>query len=194
MIKIAIRRVVELESAHANIIQRLVVDAEGLVGVLDELVHRQSSVVWLDNGVGDLWRWHDGKSGHHTVWELFTNFGDEKCTHTSTGATAEGVSDLEALKAVTALSLTTNDIENLVNEFGTLSIMAFGPVVAGTRLAKDKVVGAEELTEWTSTNSIHGTWLKIDEDGTGHELVAGSLAGICQLSSWILVLGLYLPR
>jgi hypothetical protein len=85
------------------------------------------------------------------------------------------VGDLEALKAVAALGLTTDDIEDLVDELGTLSVVTLGPVVASTGLTENEVVGAEKLTERTSTDGIHGTGLKIDEDGARDVLVAGSL-------------------
>jgi proteasome assembly chaperone (PAC2) family protein len=86
------------------------------------------------------------------------------------------VGDLETLEAVAALGLATNDIEDLVDELGTLSVVTLGPVVSGTGLTEDEVVGAEELTEWASTDGIHGTWLQIDENGTRHVLVAGGLS------------------
>ncbi len=108
----------------------LVVDAEGLIGVLNQLVDRESSVVWFNDSVGDLGRGDDGKGGHHAVWELFADLGDQQCAHTSTGTTAERVSDLEALEAVAALSLTSDDIENLVNKLSTLGVVTLGPVVA----------------------------------------------------------------
>jgi hypothetical protein len=85
------------------------------------------------------------------------------------------VGDLEALEAVTAFSLATDDIEDLVHKFGTLSVVALGPIVTSTRLAEDEIVRAEELTKWTSADSVHGTWLKIDEDCARDELVTGSL-------------------
>jgi hypothetical protein len=87
------------------------------------------------------------------------------------------VSDLEALEAITALGLTADDIENLVNKLGTLSVMTLGPVVSSTRLAEDEVVGAEELAERSSADGIHGAGLEIDEDRTGNILVAGGLQG-----------------
>ena len=45
--------------------------------------------------------------------------------------------------------------------------MTLGPVVTGTGLTEDEVVGSEELTERSSTDGVHGAWLKIHEDGTG---------------------------
>ena len=44
----------ELQRAEADVVQGLVVDAEGLVGVLDQLMDRQGGVVRLDDGVGNL--------------------------------------------------------------------------------------------------------------------------------------------
>ena len=135
----------------------------------------EGGVVGLDDGVGDLWRGDDGEGGHHAVWELLTDLADQERTHASTSSTTEGVGDLEALEAVAALSLATDNIEDLVDKLSTLGVVTLCPVVASTRLTEDEVVGAEELTEWTGTNSIHSTWLQIDEDGTRNVLIARGL-------------------
>lgn len=135
----------------------------------------EGSVVRLDNGVGDLGRGHDGESGHHTVGELLTNLGDQERSHTGTGTTTKRVSDLETLEAVAALGLTTDNIQDLVDQLGTLGVMTLGPVVASTGLTEDEVVGTEELTERTGTDGVHGTGLQVDEDGTGNILVTGGL-------------------
>jgi hypothetical protein len=45
------------------------------------------------------------------------------------------VGQLEALQAVTALSLFPNHIQDGVHQFSALCVVAFGPVVAGSRLA-----------------------------------------------------------
>jgi len=44
--------------------------------------------------------------------------------------------------------------------------MTLGPVVTGTGLSEDEVVWSEELTEWSSSDGVHGSWLKIHEDGS----------------------------
>ena len=61
MVKIAVGGRSKLECTETDIVQRLVVDAERLVGVLDKLMHRQCGVVRLDNGVGDLLLRDDSK-------------------------------------------------------------------------------------------------------------------------------------
>ena len=45
----------ELEGSETDIVQSLVIDAHNLIGVLDELMHGKGGVVWLNNGIGDLW-------------------------------------------------------------------------------------------------------------------------------------------
>jgi hypothetical protein len=176
VVKIPVGWVGELEGFHADIVESLVVNTEGLVGVLDQLMDGKGGVVWLDNSVRDFGGWDDGESSHHAVGKLFANLGDQERTHTGTSSTTKGVGDLEALEAVTALSLSTNNVKNLVDKLSTLSVMALSPVVTSTGLTENEVIGAEELTEWASADGIHGTWLQIDQDGPRNILVAGSLA------------------
>jgi len=102
----------QLQCAEANFVQGFVINAEGLVGVLDELMNGEGGVVGLDDGVRDLGRWDDRECAHHPVGILFPDLGDEEGTHTSTSTTTEGVSDLETLEAVSALGLLTDNIKN----------------------------------------------------------------------------------
>jgi len=178
VVEVTVRWVVELEGSHADIVESLVIDTEGLVGVLDQLMDGESGVVWLDNGIGDLWRWDNGESGHHAVWELLTDLGDQKRTHTGTSSTTEGVGDLEALEAVTALRLATHDIKNLVDKLSTLGVMSLSPVVTGTGLTENEVVWTEKLAEWAGADGIHGTRLQIDKNGTRNILVARCLESV----------------
>lgn len=191
VVQVTVGRLGELEGTHANVVESLilsvffmsvfprvsylVIDTESLVRVLNKLVNGEGSVVRLNNGVGDLGGGDDGESGHHTVGELLTDLRDQECTHTGTGTTTQGVGDLETLEAVTALGLTADDIEDLVNKLGTLSVVTLSPVVTSTGLTEDEVVGAEKLAEGTGADSIHGTGLQIDQNGTGNVLVTAGL-------------------
>lgn len=143
--------------------------------MLNQLVNGEGGVVGLDNGVGDLGGRNNGESGHHTVGEFLTDLGDQEGTHTGTGTTTQGVSDLETLEAVTSLSLTADNIDNVVNQLSTLSVVTLGPVVTSARLAEDEVVGTEKLTERTGTDGVHGTRLEVNQDGTGNIFVTGGL-------------------
>ncbi len=49
----------QLQRAEADVVESLIVNAERLVGVLNQLVDGEGGIVWLDNGVGHLGRGHN---------------------------------------------------------------------------------------------------------------------------------------
>merc|ERR1712073_215616 len=123
MVKITIGGGGELEGTEADIVKGLVIDAHDIIGVLDELMHGEGSVVGLDDGIRDLGGRHDGEGAHLSVGVLLTDLGDEEGAHAGAGTTTEGVGDLEALEAITTLSLLTDDVEDGVDELGTFGIV-----------------------------------------------------------------------
>ena len=173
MVKITVGWGGELEGSEADIIKGFVINAHNLIGVFDKLMDGEGSVVWLNNGIGDLWGWHDGESDHHSVWVFLSDLGDEESSHTGSSSSSKGVSNLETLKAIATFSFFSNDIEDGVDKFGTLGVMTLGPVVTGTRLSEDKVVWTEDLSEWARPYRVHGTWFKVNEDGPRDVLAAG---------------------
>lgn len=134
VVKIAVGGGGELQCAEADIVERFVVNAVGLIGVFYKLVNGEGGVVGLYNSVRNFRGWNDAESVHDPVGVLLTDLGDEKRTHARAGTATKGVSELEALKAVTALGLLTNNIENRVNEFSSLSVVTLSPVVTSTTL------------------------------------------------------------
>merc|ERR1711934_160059 len=109
------------------------------------------------------------------VGVLLTDLGDEESSHTGAGATSEGMGELEALKAIAGLGLLTDDVKHGVDELGALGVVALGPVVTGSGLAEDEVVGAEDLTEGAGADGVHGAGLQVHQDGAGHVAAAGGL-------------------
>merc|ERR1712079_578300 len=109
VVKITVGGGGELEGTEADIVEGLVVNAHDIVGVLDELMDGEGSVVGLNDGIRDLGGWHDREGAHLSVGVLFSDLGDEEGSHTRAGTTTEGVGDLEALEAIATLSLLTDD-------------------------------------------------------------------------------------
>ena len=178
MVKITVGWGGELEGSEADIVEGLVINAHNLIGVLDELMDGEGGVVRLNDGIRDLGGGHDGEGAHNSVGVLFSDLGDQEGSHTRAGTTSEGVGDLEALKAVRALSLLSADIEDGVDELGTLGVVTLGPVVTGTGLSENEVVGSEELTERSGSDGVHGSWLKIHEDSSGDVSSTGSFVEV----------------
>ena len=124
----------KLKSTEADVVKCLVVDAIGLISVLYKLVNREGGIVWFHDCIRHLRGWHYAEGVHDSVGILFANLGDEQRTHTGASATTKGVSELEALETVTALSLLTNHIKNRVYQLSPFCVVTFCPVVASTTL------------------------------------------------------------
>jgi len=86
--------------------------------------------------------------------------------------------DLETLKAVATLGLTTNNVKDLVNQLRTLGVVTLCPVVASARLTEDEIVRTEKLSKRSSTNGVHCARFQVNEDSTGNELVSGGLVEV----------------
>merc|ERR1712100_346790 len=168
MVKITVGGGGELEGSEADIVEGLVINAHNLVGVLDKLMDREGSVVGLNDGIRDLGGRHDGESAHDTVGVLLTDLGDQEGAHTGASTTTEGVGNLETLEAIATFSFLADNVEDGVDELSTFGVVTLGPVVTGTGLTEDEVVGSEELTEGTSTDGVHGSGLEIHKDGAGN--------------------------
>ena len=82
------------------------------------------------------------------------------------------------MKAITALSLLADNIEDGVDQLSTFGVVTLGPVVTGSGLTEDEVIGAEELTEWAGADGVHGAGLQIHEDGAGDIASTGGLVEV----------------
>ena len=175
VVEVAVSGGGQLERAEADVVQGLVVHDHALVGVLHELVDGQGGVVGLDDGVRHLGGREHGEGEHDAVGVLLADLGDQESAHTGSGTTTHGVGDLEALQAVAGLGLLAHDVEHGVNELSALGVVAFGPVVAGTGLSENEVVGAEQLAERSRADGVHGSGLEVHEDGAGDVASTGGL-------------------
>mmetsp|Transcript_5832 Transcript_5832/g.11227 ORF Transcript_5832/g.11227 Transcript_5832/m.11227 type:complete len:313 (+) Transcript_5832:51-989(+) len=89
MVEVAEGRGGELESTKADVVERLVVNAEALVGVLDKLMHGEGGVVRLNNSIRHLGGRHDGEGKHDTIRVLLADLGDQQSSHARASSTTE---------------------------------------------------------------------------------------------------------
>ena len=86
------------------------------------------------------------------------------------------MSHLETLEAVSVLSFLPYGVHGFVNDLSTLSVVAFSIAIACAALAKDHVIGAEELSDRRCSHTVDDSRLEVDEDGSGH--IAASVSFI----------------
>ena len=178
MVKITVGRGGELKGAEADIVKGLVIKREALIGVLNKLMYGKGTVIRLNDGIRHLGGRDHGVGRHDAIGVFLTDLGDKESTHTSTGTTTHGVGELETLKAIARFGLLADNIKDRVDQLSTLGVVTLGPIVTSSGLTEDKVIRAEELTERTSTDGIHGTGLKIHKNGTGHIAATGGFVEV----------------
>jgi hypothetical protein len=168
----------QFQGTETDVVQGFVVQHHDFVGVFDQLVNGQGGVVWFDDGVGHFWGRKDREGHHDSVGVFFTDLGDQQSSHTGSGTTTQRVSDLETLKAIARFGFFTHDVQNGIDQFGTFGVVTFGPVITGTGLSEDKVIGAEQLAEGSGTDGIHGTRFQIHKDGSGDISATGGFVKV----------------
>jgi len=178
VVEITVGRGGKLQGSEANIVKGLVIKREALIRVLHKLVNREGAVVGFDDGIRHLRGGDNGVGRHDTIGVLLSHLGDKEGSHTGSGTTTHGVGELESLEAVAGLSLLADNIKNRVDQLSTLGVVTLGPIVTGSGLAEDEVIRAEELSEGTGTDGVHGSGLKIHEDSTGDISTTGGLVEV----------------
>jgi hypothetical protein len=88
------------------------------------------------------------------------------------------VGDLETLKAIATFSFLSNNVEDGVDKFSTFGVMTLSPVVTGSGLTEDEVIWSEELTEWSSSDGVHGSGFEIHKDSSGDITTAGGFVEV----------------
>ena len=168
MVEVTVRGRGELERTEADIVQGLVIENHALIGVLYKLMHGKRGVVRLDDSVGYLGGREDRERKHDSVRVLLSDLGDQQGSHTGSRTSSHGVGDLESLKAVTGLGLLSDNVKDGVDELSSLGVVTLGPVITGSGLSENKVIGTEELSERSGSHGIHRTGLKIHKDSSGN--------------------------
>jgi len=178
MVQVTIGGGGKLEGSEANIVKGFVIDDHALIGVFDQLMDGKGGVVGFNDGVGHLGGGDDGEGFHDSVGVFFSDLRDKEGSHSGTGSSSEGVGDLEPLEAIASFGFLSDDVEDGVDEFSSFGVMSLGPVVSGSGLAEDEVVGSEELTERSGSDGVHGSGFEIHQDGSGNVTTSGGFVEV----------------
>ena len=75
VVEVAIGGGRQLQRAEADVVQSLIVDAESVICVLDQLMYREGGIVGLHHSVRNLGTGNNAEGVHDPVGELFPNLG-----------------------------------------------------------------------------------------------------------------------
>ena len=165
----------DVEVSSADVVDSLVVEHDGDVGVLEEGVGGEHGVVGLNDGGRNLRRGVDGEAELGLLAVVDGESLEEERAETGAGTTTNGVEDEEALEASALVSELSDSVEAEINDFLADGIVTTGEVVGGILLAGDELLGVEQLSVGTGTNLIDDGWLEIEEDSAGNVLASTSI-------------------
>jgi len=112
VVQVTISRGGKLQGSEANIIQGFIVNNHAFIGVFNQLMDRQSSIVGFDDSVGHFGGGDHRECLHDSIGVFFSDLGDEEGTHTRSSTTSQRVGHLESLEAVATFSFLSHDIKD----------------------------------------------------------------------------------
>mmetsp|Transcript_35141 Transcript_35141/g.25614 ORF Transcript_35141/g.25614 Transcript_35141/m.25614 type:complete len:447 (+) Transcript_35141:68-1408(+) len=174
-VKVGVGGSLDIEVSSADIVNGLVIEHNGNIGVLKEGVSGEHGVVWLDDGGGDLGRGVDSESELGFLTVVNGESLEEEGSETGTSTTTNGVEDEETLETSALISELSNSVEAEIDDLLTDGVVTSGEVVSGIFLTGDELLGVEELSVGTSSDLIDNSGLKIEEDSAGNVLASTSL-------------------
>lgn len=92
------RRTRNVQVATADIVNSLVIDQEGTVGVFDGAVGAENSVIWLNNSGRNSWGWVNCEFELGFLAVIGGETLKQERSETRTGSTTERVEDQETLE------------------------------------------------------------------------------------------------
>merc|ERR1712072_571014 len=165
----------DVEVTSADIVDSLVVEHNGNIGVLKEGVGGEHGVVWLNDSGGDLWGWVDGEAELGLLTVIDGESLEEEGSETGTGTTTDGLEGEETLETSALIGKLSDSVEAEIDDFLTNGVVTSGEVVGGIFLSGDELFWMEELSVSSGSDLINDGWFKIEEDGSWDVLSGTSL-------------------
>jgi hypothetical protein len=165
----------DIEVSSADIVDGLVIEHDGDIGVLKEGVSGEDGVVRLDDGGGDLGRRVDGETELGLLSVIDGESLEEERSETGSGTSTDGVEDEETLETSALIGELSDSVEAEIDDLTTDGVMSSGEVVSGIFLSGDELLGVEKLSVGSGSDLIDNGGLKIEEDGSGNVLTGTSL-------------------
>merc|ERR1719384_210781 len=159
----------------ADIVDGLVVEHDGDIGVLEEGVSGEDGVVWLNNSGGDLRGWVDGETELGFLSVIDRKSLEEERSKTGSSATTDGVEHKESLETSALIGELSDSVEAGINNLLTNGVVTTGEVVGGILRTGDELLWVEELSVGAGSDLIDNGGLEIEEDGAGNVLASTSL-------------------
>jgi len=175
-VQVGVGRLLDVELTSANIVESLVIQAEGTVGVFQKSVGGEDGVVRFDNGGRNLGGRRDGEGQLGLAAVVHGKAFQQEGTKTGSGTSSGGVEDEETLESGTVVGKLSDAVQDGVNNFLSDGVVTTGVVVGSIFLSGDDLLGVVELGVLSGADFVTHGGFQIHKDGTGDVLSGGGLA------------------
>jgi hypothetical protein len=174
-VEVSVGGSLDIEVASAHIIEGLVIETEGAIGVLKERVGGEDMVVGLHDGSGHLRGRSHGERQLRLAAVVHRESLEKEGAKTRSSSSTSGVEDHEALETSAVISKLADSIKDQVNNLFANGVVTTGVVISGIFLSRDNLLGVVQLAVGASADLVTNTGLQVDQHGTRNVLASTSL-------------------
>ncbi len=174
-VQVGVGGALDVEVAAAHVVESLIIEAEGAVGVLQECVRREHVIVGLHDSGGDLGSRGHGEGELRFAAIVHGQALQKKGAKTGAGTTTSGMEDHEALETSAVISQLANAVQHEVHDLLADGVVTTSVVVGGILLTRNHLLGMIKLAVGSSADFVAHSGLKIDHDATRNVLAGSSL-------------------
>jgi len=175
-VQVGLGRALDVEVASADVVDRLVVQHDGDVGVLQQRVRGQHGVVRLDDRGRHLGRGLHGEAQLGLLAVVHGQALQQQGAQAGAGSTADGVEDQEALQTSALVSQLADAVQHQVDDLFADGVVAAREVVRGVLFAGDQLLGVLQLALGAGAHLVHDGRLQVHEHAARHVLASTGLA------------------
>merc|ERR1719471_39129 len=158
-----------------RVVDGLVVDHEGTVGVLQGGMGCQDRVVGLDYSGGNLRCWVNGELQLALLSVVHTQSLKEERGESRSGTSTKGMEHKESLETGALVSQFPDPVQTEIYDLFSDGVVTTSVVIGGILLASDELLRMEELSVGSSPYLINNGWFEIDQDSTRNVFASSSL-------------------
>merc|ERR1711963_385341 len=174
-VEIGVSGTVNVQITATDVVDGLIINHEGTVGVLQCGVGGQDGVVGLHHSRGHLGGGVDGELQLGLLAIVHGQTLHQQGSEARSSSSSERVEHKESLETSTLVSQLTNTVQNKINDLLANGVVAPGVVVGGVLLASHELLGVEQLSVDSSSDLVNDGRFKINKDSSGDVLASSSL-------------------
>jgi hypothetical protein len=163
-VQVLIVGALKTEVSAADIVDSLVIDHEGTIGMLESGVGGEDRVVGFNDRGSSLGCWVNTELQLDLLAEVDGQTLHKESTEARTSSATERVEDEETLKTGAVVGNMANFIQHLINQFLPNSVMTASIVVRGILFSSDHLFRVEQAAVGTGADFIDDIGLEIAVD------------------------------